>query len=280
MTPRVVLRRWAVDAPRWPGGTDGAIPAHERAAEVLGRKGLLGTEPATRSALCAVHRLLGLADGAARNDGEPDPSTAVVVSSNLGNAATVAGVARTVRASGVRAASPLDAPNASSNVLASAVALRFRFGGPNVTVCSGHPSGLDAIGLGRLLIVAGRARRSVVVGVEPGGEVAEHLCPGIGGGAVGAVVLEADDGEPDGSPLLGPVVDDRRAGGSRLRIEHGDGDRDIDVDGAGSTYGARGVLQVALGAAALHADPAARAAHVTCGAAGDGFRSTHLGRNP
>src|SRR6267154_4593908 len=59
----------------------------ESAHELLGHKGLLYKEPATRLALCAVHRALKLPPRAPRPAGNPDPRTAVVVSSNLGNAA-------------------------------------------------------------------------------------------------------------------------------------------------------------------------------------------------
>src|SRR5690242_15394569 len=60
----------------------------ESAHELLGHKGLLYKEPATRLALCAVHRALKLPSRAPRSAANPDPRTAVVGSSNLGNAAT------------------------------------------------------------------------------------------------------------------------------------------------------------------------------------------------
>ncbi|MCI4066466.1 hypothetical protein MRQ36_29485 [Micromonospora sp. R77] len=110
------------------------------APAVLGRKGLLYKEPATRLALCAVHRALGLPDGA-RPGTALDPDTAVVASSNLGNIGTVVDVARTVAREGGRGVSLMAAPNASSNVVAGTVALWFRFGGPNLMLCNGETSG-------------------------------------------------------------------------------------------------------------------------------------------
>lgn len=245
------------------------VPAQpaDRAHELLGRKGLLAKEPATRLALCAVHRALGLPAGAARRDGRPDPATAVVASSNLGNVATVCRVVRTVHESGVRDVSALDVPNASSNVIASTVAIWFRLGGPNLMVCSGAPSGLDAIALASLLLRAGRAERCVVVGAEPDDEVASVLYAGRGGrlrAGAGAVVLEP--AEATGAPgvLLGPV-----------RSAAAAGDRVVDRAELGDTYGALGVIQVALGAA-LVAAGAAGPLHVACGDDADGWRMVTL----
>ena len=192
----------------------------EQAPAVLGRKGLLFKDPATRLALCAVHRALGRPDGL-RTPAVLDPDTAVVASSNLGNVSTVAEVSRTVAAEGGRGVSPMAAPNASSNVVAGAVALWFRFGGPNFMLCSGETSGLDAVATGALLIRAGRAARVVVVGTEPDDADARALYPGLKAGAA-CVILE-----PAG-----------RAAGPLLRMTPS-GD-----DWAGH-YGARGVLQAA-----------------------------------
>jgi 3-oxoacyl-[acyl-carrier-protein] synthase II len=195
-----------------------AEPAYppERARELLGRKGLLNKEPATRLALCAVHRALRRPPGAERDSGPPDPRVAVVASSNLGNVATVVDVVRSVRAAGRTGVSPLAAPNVSSNVLASAVAIWFRFGGPNLMVCSGSTGGLDALALGALLLRAGRADRVVVVGAEPADDVAAAMSNGYPqrpGGAFGAgrpspalagaacVVIEPGDGGSTGARL-------------------------------------------------------------------------------
>ncbi|MBM0240501.1 beta-ketoacyl synthase [Micromonospora sp. ATA32] len=159
-----------------------------QAPAMLGRKGLLYKEPATRLALCAVHRALGLPDGVRPSTGL-DPDTAVVASSNLGNIATVAGVTRTVACEGGRGVSPMAAPNASSNVVAGTVALWFRFGGPNLMLCNGETSGLDAVAAGALLIRSGRAGRVVVVGTEPADADAVAVYPAIRAGAA-CVVLE------------------------------------------------------------------------------------------
>lgn len=146
----------------------------EQAWRLLGRKGLLATEPATRLALCAVHRALGLPPGR-RADRHLSVDTAVVVASNLGNVAAVARVATTVAREGGGAVSVLDAPNASSNIIASTIATWFGFGGPNLLVCSGTSAGFDAFHIAGLLLRAGRARRVVLVGVEPDDDIAAGL---------------------------------------------------------------------------------------------------------
>ncbi|KAA2265816.1 beta-ketoacyl synthase [Solihabitans fulvus] len=259
------------------GWSPGPACRPEEAGELLGRKGLLNKEPATRLALCAVHRALGLPPGHRRGRGAPpDPDTAVVASSNLGNVHTTCAVARAVRDQGVRGVSPLDAPNVSSNVIASSVAIWFGFGGPNLMVCSGHPSGLDAIALGGLLLASGRARRVVAVGVEPDDPIAAALCaPGPPlRQAAACVVLE-----PSGGIVLDRVTE---AAGPVFRDEAtptivigpgGDGALDL-TRRLGHTYGALGVLQVAVGAALLH--ERGGAARIVCGDPTDGYRTTRL----
>lgn len=184
-----------------------AAPA-DRAATVLGRKGLLYKEPATRLALCAVHRAFGLPAG--QRPGWPlDPSTAVVVASNLGNVETVAKVSRLIRAEGGGAVSVLDAPNVSSNVIASSVALWFGLGGPNLMVCSGSAAGWDGLALAGLLLRAGRADRVVLVGVEPADEVTAVLHQANPVGApprAGAACLILHDYQPDRPVAAGQAV--------------------------------------------------------------------------
>jgi len=175
-------RSWAVRA-------SAASCPPEQAATLLGRKGLLAKEPATRLALCAVHRALGLAAGQRARD-PLRPDTAVVACSNLGNVGTVVDIVRTVAAEGGRAVSVLAAPSASSNIVASTVALWFGFAGPNLMVCSGRAAGGDGLHLAGLLVRAGRARRVVLVAAEPDDPVASALYGGPLRAGSGCVVLE------------------------------------------------------------------------------------------
>lgn len=270
----------------------GPACAPEQAAELLGSKGLLNKEPATRLALCAVHQALELPARAARARVAPDPTVAVVACSNLGNLATVQAITHTLHTGGLADVSALDAPNASSNVIASTVAMWFRFGGPNLMVCSGATAGLDGVLLAGALLRAGRAQRVVVVGAEPDDDVARRFHAARAGrragdelrAAAAAVLLERARGAstpwlsgqqrhsvdappcmPVGTPLLiGPA---QFCGGV---------ERNLDLAREwGDTYGAQGVLQVALAAALLTAAPATRprSVAVVCGDGVDGWRS-------
>ncbi|MEK8171058.1 beta-ketoacyl synthase N-terminal-like domain-containing protein [Streptomyces sp. M19] len=66
-------------------------------------------------------------------------------------------------------------PNASSNVIASWLAIRFGLRGPNLMLCNGPTSGLDAVHWAATMVAAGRADQVLVVGVEPRNAVVERL---------------------------------------------------------------------------------------------------------
>lgn len=159
--------------------------------------GLLGRElrhkdRASRLALRAAEFALhdaGLTDADSAFTGAAD-TTAVVVSTNLGNADSVCAAADTIAAAGVMGLSPLGLPQTSSNVIAGWVAIRYRLRGPNLTVCNGVTSGLDALAWARNLITAGRAEAAVVGGVEPAGDVVTKVLGEQSTDAAVAVVLE------------------------------------------------------------------------------------------
>ncbi|MFJ9540011.1 beta-ketoacyl synthase N-terminal-like domain-containing protein [Streptomyces sp. NPDC101225] len=251
----------AADLPGSPGSP--ACPP-EDAKEVLGRKGLLGKEPATRLALCAVHRALGLPPGPLPAPLPYAPGTAVVVASNLGNVETVCSVLTDVRGRGGSVVSPLDAPNASSNVIASTLAIRYGFTGPNLAVCSGATAGLDALSLARRLILAGRAPRAVVVGVEPADPVAGRLAalreegPAPLAAGAGCLLLGEPGAWPGGTGVrLGAV---RRTTGPQAPPGPEPGD----------FYGAAGVIRAAVAAAR------GEACTIGCGDAEDGWAAVDL----
>lgn len=267
----------AADLAHWSGvaaqplveALGGAVPA-DRAREVLGPKGLLSKEPATRLALCAVHRALGLPRGRPAPV-EVDPGVAVVVAGNLGNVATVADLIRTVRTDGGRAVSPLTAPNASSNVVASTIALWYGFGGPNLMICSGATAGLDAVHAAALLLRARRATRVIVVGVEPADEVATDLhradrpaVPLRAGAACLVLTAEPAVAEPAVWPETG-LPAPRRLGPDGFDPAAGWGD----------CYGAAGVVNVALAATLLAAGMPGPVT-VGCGDDIDGRRAVRL----
>lgn len=219
-----------------------AVPP-ERAAEVLGRKGMLYKEPATRLALCAVHRAFGVPLGK-RPGFEPDPGTAVVVASNLGNVEAVARVTRTVRDEGGSAVSVLDAPNASSNIVASTIALWFGFGAANLMVCSGEGAGFDGLELAMVLLRAGRAEKVVLVGVEPDDPVATGLYAKSGRLRAGAACLVLEHPGAQREPGRQLTLTDPH----EVDLTVGPGG---DVDPArawGDFYGAQDVIALALAA--------------------------------
>jgi 3-oxoacyl-[acyl-carrier-protein] synthase II len=166
--------------------TDLLGPVMARACAVdpaarLGRKGLRFKDRATQLGLCAADEALRAA-GLWNPDLAPDErltvpgeSVAVVVSSNLGNIDTVCRVAQTIGEEGSRSLSPMDTPNASSNILASDVAIRFGLRGPNLMVCNGATSGLDAVHWASTMLRSGRAEYVVVLGVEPDNEMVRQL---------------------------------------------------------------------------------------------------------
>jgi len=310
---QVAVTGWSLHVPGFDPA--GRVPWHDRdpsprpeppacppaaAHELLGRKGLLNKDAATRLALCAVHRALGLPPGTGRAAGPPDPGVAVVASSNLGNLPTVIGVVRAVRAGRRKDISPLLAAGTSSNVIASAVAIWFGFGGPNLMICSGATSGLDAVAVGGLLLRAGRAARVVVVGAEPSDEIAAALYARRSGGTplregAACVVLEPADAAPD-APRLGAVVSpagdpaaDPGVANARWGALVGPagsvgrpGRRRIDLAGiCGDLYGAHGVAQTAVAAAVIAAErgdarQAPGTVGVVCGDATDGWRVLEL----
>ncbi|MFD8162827.1 beta-ketoacyl synthase N-terminal-like domain-containing protein [Streptomyces malaysiensis] len=269
----------------------------DQAHTVLGRKGLLFKEDATRLALCAVHRAFGLPPGKLT---EPLPGaehTAVVVSSNVGNARTVRDIVAGMRAGSAHDVSPLNGPNASSNVIASTLAIRYGFTGPNLMVCSGATSGLDAVRLGALLLRGERARRVVVVGAEPDDEVARGLAalrPAAPGttlpvplrAAAACVVLE----HGGAGPRLGNVrrhtrpddIADDLTPPAALRLTApgapgAGGGIDLTAH-LGEVYGALGVVQLAVAVAWLGSGQPSGpgGALITCGDGEDGYASVRL----
>jgi 3-oxoacyl-[acyl-carrier-protein] synthase II len=151
----------------------------ERDPGVLRRKlgrGLTFKDHATRLALSAAHDALvdaGLPVHASEQ--RDQPRIGVAASSNFGNLDTVCRVAGTIGNGHVRDTSPLDLPNASSNVIASSIALRFGCKGLNLMFCSGGCSGVHAVHVLANAIRAGRIDRAIVVGVEVRNEFTSSL---------------------------------------------------------------------------------------------------------
>jgi len=149
-------------------------------AERLGKKGLRYKDRATRLGLVAAYDALRHGDllgEDSRAGVDVDPaSVGVIVSSNLGNLDSVCDVVGTIAENrGTRLVSPITTPNLSSNVIASEVAIRYQLRGPNLTVCNGATSGLDAVRWAKTWLRSGRMRFALLVGAEPDTEVAREL---------------------------------------------------------------------------------------------------------
>jgi 3-oxoacyl-[acyl-carrier-protein] synthase II len=170
-------------------------------------------------------------------------------------------------------------------VLASAVAVWFRLGGPNLMICAGATSGLDAVAVGVSLLRAGRADRVVVVGAEPDDEVASAVHARRAGAPAplrsGAACVVLEQAAP-GLPRVGPVGvmgEPPPSGPARLVFAPGGGEpsRTYDVARfAGDLYGALGVAQTAFAAALVGAGGAGARATVVCGDAADGWRALEV----
>lgn len=151
-------------------------PTPFQPAAKLGSKGLLYKDQATQLAFCAAKAALEdarLPVTAAEQKSAED--FGVVVSSNLGNADTVCRAAETIRNSHVKNTSPLDLPNASSNVVASSLAIRFGCQALNLMLCNGATSGTDALFVAANAIRTRRAQRMLVVAVEPTNSVVSKM---------------------------------------------------------------------------------------------------------
>ncbi|MBH5335064.1 beta-ketoacyl synthase [Streptomyces pactum] len=166
------------DGPAGLLGTGPAGPEPYDTGAVIGRRGHRYKDRATQLALCAaVHglrdaRLIGAAD---EELAVPGHTVGVVASSNLGNLDTVCRVAAEITEQGADRISPMSTPNASSNVVASSVALRFGLRGPNLMLCNGPTSGVDAVHFGAGLIAAGRAGQVLVIGTESRNDIVGGL---------------------------------------------------------------------------------------------------------
>jgi 3-oxoacyl-[acyl-carrier-protein] synthase II len=273
-------------------GRDAAAEPVDPAAH-LGKKGLRYKDHATRLALVAAKAALVRSGLWNETDGlTVDPrDVAVLASSNLGNLDSVAEVAALIgREGGTRLVSPIATPNLSSNVVCADIAIRFGLRGPNMMVCNGATSGLDALRWAATWLRSGRARHALVVGVEPDNDVSRAYAGGqVLDGAV-AVVIERDDSTA-GRPVLGELGPVARSGrlddsvaaaggtdaGSRVWfVPEGDGMSSVvlpeaervDVSrGWGRTSGAHGLLQIAVGTA--HLAGGASSVVATCGGPAD-----------
>ncbi|MEU6955961.1 beta-ketoacyl synthase N-terminal-like domain-containing protein [Streptomyces sp. NPDC045714] len=284
---RIAVTGVAVALPGASGPDALLLPARPGAepvdpAAVIGRKGLRFKDRATQLGLHLAHA--ALTDAGLLVAGGPAAAgdrLATVVSSNLGNTDTVCRAVETIAKESTGGLSPMDTPNASSNIIASETAIRFGLRGPNLTVCNGRGSGLDAMRWAALMLRAGRADHVLVTGVEPDNEVTRGLVDGPVADGGAAVVLSRDTTRA--KALLGPVFRTARPAetAARLALRAPGGDlwlctdedlapssaRRIGLTGWGELSGALGVVQCAA-AAGWFAEGHDGPAYAVAGAAG------------
>jgi 3-oxoacyl-[acyl-carrier-protein] synthase II len=217
-------------------------------------RGMRHKDRASRFAIRVAQRALDDAGllGAPELDGG-----AVVVSSNLGNLEAVCDLVGTIATNGSSDLSPMRMPHLSSAITASLVALEHGMRGPNLTLCNGASSGLDAVAWARNLIKAGRAPVALVIGVEPDNPAVARLHKESDGtrwidGAVGLVIEPAAYATSRGARIRAEIAgfgraDDEEsavqaAGAARIRRRL-DGEP---VARFGRCSGALGVVQCAM----------------------------------
>lgn len=274
-------------------------------AAVLGKRGLKYKDRATQLGLRAAFE--ALMDAGLRDEEGPRAEGArvgVVVASNYGNVDTICRVTTTIANETSRGTSPMDSPNASSNIIASEIAIRYKLGGPNLTVCNGDASGLDALRWAATMLNAGRADQFLVIGVEPDNEMVRKLVGAdrIVDGAV-AVVLEREETAQDRGASIRARIDGFtragtvEAGVQRLRKsgadapggwylpEASDGEIPADLlpgvprhgmpDAWGALSGVLGVLQCAVAVGRFDAGDR-NPVYATAGRDGDGIAGALL----
>ncbi|MBB0242684.1 3-oxoacyl-ACP synthase [Streptomyces alkaliphilus] len=171
-------------------------------------RGLRYKDRATQLAYCAADA--ALTDAGLLTDGDltvPSHTVGVVVSSNTGNLDTVVRVVDTLRAGTTDALSPMDLPKVSCNVVASSVAIKYGLRGPNLMICNGTTSGLDAVRWAATMLETGRLTRAVVLGVEPDTAPTRTLLNGAPplDGAVALVVEDTASATARGARVLARV---------------------------------------------------------------------------
>ncbi len=157
--------------------------------ERLGRKGLRYNTTATILAMAAVTELL--------EDTAAGEGCGLVAASAYGNYSAVCAVAEQLTEGGVNRVSPMDLPNASSNILASQIAIRFGVKGVCLTLDDGLHSGRSVLRWASRLLASGRCERVIAVTAECPSEYEQLLRGGrpLITGAAALLLERSDDGD-------------------------------------------------------------------------------------
>ncbi len=157
----------------------GEVVHYKEAAKLLKRRGLRYKDEATLIALVASKLLL---DRGPQLTSEEKARTGIVASSNLSNIDTVVKNARIIARRHVDETSVMDLPNASPNTVSAAISIANDLKGPNLMLCNGQRGGQDALRLAQDLMLADRADRVMVLGVEVDNPTVQSLFSDHNGG--------------------------------------------------------------------------------------------------
>lgn len=141
-------------------------PSESVDLDLVERIGRRGQRFNTRSTLLALAAVKEIVDSMGTLTSGLGAGTALVAASTYGNYFATCGVAQQLETGGVQLTSPMDLPNASSNIVASQIAIRFGIKGVCLTVDDGHRSGEGVLGWASRLLASGRVSRVVVVCAE------------------------------------------------------------------------------------------------------------------
>ncbi len=175
--------------------------------QYLGQRGFKYLTPATQYALAAAQMALDDArfDAALYTPHE----RAVVVGTNFGVHAVLAGMDHVILESGAQNLRPMEAPNFSVNIPASHLSMKHKFTAFNVTLTTAQVAGLEAVLLAVDALRAGRARLALVCATE--GQPPEGLEKVFGtllaeGGACALVLESLDDARGRGADVRGEIL--------------------------------------------------------------------------
>ncbi|EPH05546.1 hypothetical protein HMPREF1531_00975 [Propionibacterium sp. oral taxon 192 str. F0372] len=166
----------------------------------LGRKGLRYSTPATLLAEAAAVEAMACR---CPDDDCPPERLGLIASSRYGNAESVVNAAQIVIKQGADALSPMGLPNASSNVLASTVAIQLGIKGVCLTIEDERDRAASALQWAQVLITGGRCEQVLVVAAESDSPTARWLAGGrpvVTGGV--ALLVAAIDDRHSRSPMV------------------------------------------------------------------------------
>ena len=141
-------------------------PSNSEELDLISRLGRKGQRYNTRATLLAMAAVAETVEAHCLDKIRLGNSYGLVAASCYGNLSTVCGVAEQLTSGGVESISPMQLPNASTNILASQTAIKFGITGPCLTIDDGHRSGDSLLRWAGQLLAVGRCRSVIAVASE------------------------------------------------------------------------------------------------------------------